>query len=1091
MRGIFTILIVLAFSAMNSSAQYTTTGSASTMAGCNDFEITPNSINQVGSVFGNTQIDLTTNFSLLWKVKFGCDNFGGEGMAFVFQPGPWSVGAGSYGLGYQGLTNTLAIEFDTRDNQGSGQIANWDIAGDHVSVMQNGVIDHSSADCLTGLPLDPISTLTGDVEDCAFHLVEFVWTAGATQTIEIRVDGATSLTYTGDMITNSLAGNNMVFYGWTGSTGPIFTNQQTVEVALCPDFTISPTNCPGQIINFTSNVQSQYPITQYDWDFDGTPLINGGPNPSFTYITAGNHPTTLTVTDNQGCTSDTVIDVGVGFLVNVSADDAIVCPGSTTILHAEGVPYTGNSCCFELHAYDLWSDGWGGAEVEVFVDGISVGTYAPPDLGGGSDYTEIFNFCWNIGQTIQLVVNGSLGLQPQESSVFLVDQNNDTIAFIESDFISGGTTWFDGASTTYTVDCGVPPPSYTYQWNNVPLLSSGTSTDPTATVPSGTYFVVDVTDPGTGCTISDSVFVDTYAGGTALISGSQTVCQGANANLTITFTGPTPYDIIVTGPGGPYIVNGITTSPYNFNVSQDGIYSITTFTSAGCPGVITPGTGDLTVIIPPNVDIEANATYCNGDVISALNVVSTNGGTVDWYNNSALNPPIIATGNSYLPTPGVGVTTYYAAESGLILGCQGPADSVVITVFQVPIAPLWLGQTTWCEDDFPTPVTASPELGGSITWYDANPVPGPATTLSTFASYSPTLTVGTFSIWVTETSNGCEGPASEVIYTVKPTPTAPAVAGQLSYCQGDIPTALTATPSLGGQIDWFNTNPTLLGSGTSFIPALNVGQTVINVFETLNGCTSDSTEIIINVDAAPTVDVAAQVSICFGDSISVTAANNGYSITWSLGQSGETVYLGPDSTTLVYVTATNPSCGFATDSILVIVNSLPNVIAGNDTVIGIGGEITLWASSPGSVTYTWVPSVNECVESDCSIIYDVPDQATVYVVFATDSKGCVSTDTVFVDINGYMDVFVPNIFSPNGDGFNDYLVVYGPRLFNYQIEIYDRWGKKIFISDEQKDYWDGKLNGSELSPQTFVYMLSGETVLGQRIVMEGNVSIIK
>ena len=1094
MTRVVSFLTLLAFSALTSYSQYTTTGSASLMAGCNEFEVTPNNSNLTGSFYGNTQIDLNTNFSLLWKVKFGCDNFGGEGMAFMFQPGPWAQGNGDYEMGYGGLLNTLAVEFDTRDNQGSGQVANWDIAGDHISLMQNGNIFHNSADCLTGLPLDPISTFTGDVEDCDFHLVEIAWTAGATQTIDVYVDGGLSLTYTGDMITNSLGGNNMVFYGWTGSTSTIvgFSNHQTVAVALCPDFTISPTNCPGQPITFTDNTQSQYPITQYDWDFDGVPLINGGPNPTHTYATGGSHPTTLTVTDNQGCTADTTIDVGVGFQVNVTADDAIVCPNGTTVLHAEGVPYVGNSCCFELHCYDIWSDGWGGTTVEVFVDGVSAGTYAPPDLGGGSAHTEIYNFCWNINQTIDLVINGTPGIQPQESSVFLIDQNGDTVADILSDFLSGGTTWFDGATTSYTVDCGVPPPAYTYQWNNAPLLSNDTDPDPTATVPSGTWFVVDVTDPGTGCTITDSIFVDTYAVGTAQISGSHTVCQGDNADLVVDFTGPTPYDITISGPGGPYNITGLTGSPYNFNVTQDGSYTITAFTSAGCPGTILPGTGDLTVIIPPVVDIEADATYCEGDVIAALNVVSANGGTVNWYDNPGLNPPVLATGNSFTPTPPVGVTTYYAAESELVLGCQGPSDQVTITVHQVPIAPVVVATTTWCEGDVPTPAVATPELGGNITWYDANPNPGPANVLSTFANYAPALTVPGFSIWVTETSNGCEGPATEVIYTVNPTPTPPVVNGNTSYCEGDVPTPLTATPSLGGQIDWYNTFNVNLGTGVNYTPGLTVGQTTIYVYESLNGCVSDSTEVIITVDAAPTVDVASQISICIGDSVQVTAANNGYAITWSTGQSGETVYLGPDSTQTIYVTATNPSCGFAVDSILVIVNDLPNISAGNDTLIGIGGEVSLWAGSTSSgVSFSWSPSVDECVESDCSIIYDVPDQATVYVVHATDANGCVNSDTVFVDINGYMDVFVPNIFSPNGDGWNDVLEVKGPRLFNYTIEIYDRWGKRVFISDEQKDFWDGTLNGSLLAPQTFVYMISGETVLGERIIKEGNVSIIK
>lgn len=1088
MRLLLTLLTLMVFSSTVVRAQYSTTGSASPMAGCNQFEITPNANTQTGSMYSNTQIDLTTNWSLLFEVTFGQDNFGGEGMAFVLQAGAWTTGAGDYGLGYQGLANTLAVEFDTRDNQGSGQINNWDIAGDHISLMQNGTIDHSSADCLTGLPLDPISTLTGDVEDGVSHLVEIIWTAGATQTIEIKVDGATSLTHSSDMITSALAGNTMVTWGWTGATS-IFSNQQLVGIALSPDFTFSATNCPGQVINFTDNTQSQNAITQYDWDFDGTVVTNGGPTPSHTFVTAGSHPVTLTVTDAAGCTADTTIDIGVGFDVNVSADDVLICPNTGTGLHADGVPYVGGTCCFELHCYDIWSDGWGGTEIEVFVDGTSAGTYAPPDLGGGGNHTEIFNFCWTNGANIELVVNGTPGIQPQESSVFLVDQNNDTIAQIESDFISGGTTWFDGASTTYTVDCGVPPPAYTYSWDNAGLLDNASSSDPNIlSLPSSTTFTVDVTDPNTGCVIQESILVETIPTGTIDISGTDQVCQGDNGDLTVTLTGPTPYDFTVSGPGGPYTIAGVMSSPYTFSASQDGTYTITAFTSNGCNGTIGGGSGDINVIVPPAVDIEADATYCEGETIADLTVVSTNGGNVTWYDDAGLTNTV-GTGNTY--TPGalsVGTHQFYATEAETVLGCVGPSDMVTITVNQVPIAPSWTGQTTYCEGDFASPITATPELGGSMTWYDDA---GLTNVVSTFANYAPPLNVGTTTYYVTETANGCEGPATAIPFTVYPTPTPPVVNGDTAYCEGELPTALTATPSIGGQIDWYNTLGINLGSGTSYTPGLTVGTTEIWVFETLNGCTSDSSIVTITVDPAPTVNVPDSVEICLGDSIQVTAANNGYAISWSDGQTGETVYLQEDTTTLITVVATNPACGFAEDSILLIVNDPPDITAGSDTLIGIGGEVTLWAESDNNVTYSWSPEVEECVTANCSDVYDVPDQATVYVVTATDNNGCTYSDTVLVDINGFMDVFVPNIFSPNGDGYNDLLEIKGPRLFNYSIEIYDRWGKRVFTSDEMKDFWDGTINGTELAPQTFVYMLSGETVLGERVVKEGNVSIIK
>jgi len=1086
MKKVLGIAILVAFSAIQSFGQFNTTGSGSAMAGCNEFEITPALNNQTGSMYSTTAVDLTTDFSLLFKVNFGCDGFGGEGMAFVLQPGAWATGSGAHGIGYQGLTNTVAIEFDTRDNQIAQN--NFDIPGDHISIMSNGNINHNLPSCLTGLPLDPISTLSSDVEDCQDHMVEIIWTAGGTQTLEVKVDGATSITHTSNMIGNDLGGATNVTWGWTGATS-IFNNQQTVQVALCPFFNYSATNCPGQAINFTDDSQSQNTIVQWDWDFDGTVVMNGGPTPTHTFVTGGNHPVTLTVTDDQGCVSDTVIDIGVGFEVTATSDDAIICPGTTTVLHAEGTPYVGNSCCFELHCYDFWDDGWSSAEVEVFVDGVSQGSYSHPDNGLGMTSTEIYTFCWDIGSVIDLVINIPGPSQPQESAVFLVDSNGDTIADILSDFMSGGSTWFNGATTQYTVDCGVTPPAYTYQWDNIPLLSSDTDPDPTATVNVNTTFTVDVTDPNTGCVISESVTVDVHPVPTATISGNETVCLGDDATLTLTLTGPTPWDVVIQGPSGTIPINGILASPHTFTVTEDGNYTINSYDGAGCPGDVTgSGTATVTVITPPTVSIAADATYCFGDTPVDLTVTSANGGTVNWYNNAALTGPPIGTGNTFTPGTAVGVTDYYAAESELVLGCEGPSDMVTITINPVPPAPVVTGNTIYCEGDLPTPNTGVATMGGNITWYDDMAL---TNVVSTFADYAPTLVVGTFNIYVTETALGCESLPTIVPYTVKPTPDAPVVTGTLLYCEGDVPTALTATPDLGGQISWQNINNITLGTGTTYTPPLTVGGVVYWVYEDLNGCISDSTEVIVNVDAAPMVSVTPQLYICLGDSILVTATNNGYDITWSTGQTGESVYLSPEETIDIVVTATNPSCGFAEDSLNIIVNPLPDVIAGNDTLIGIGGEVTLWAESSGTVIYSWLPEVDECVETNCSVIYDVPDQATVYVVFATDQNGCKNTDSVLVDINGYMDVFVPNIFSPNGDGYNDNLQVYGPRLFNYQIEIYDRWGKRVFRSNEQKDYWDGTINGSYLSPQTFVYMLSGETVLGERIVQEGNVSIIE
>lgn len=1072
------LLLTLLHFVFNANSQFTTTGSA-VLTSCGEWTITPESPNQLGSFYNNTTVNLTTNFNLLFSVNFGCDGFGGSGMYFVMRTGPWAVGTGGTGMGYSGMTgNSIGIEFDTYNDGG----AIWDVGADHIGLFKNGSVSHNPAnpDNLMA-PAVPTSIIpsSAEAEDCQDHTVEIVWTAGASQTLQVYVDGALSLTKTLDFVNTVFAGNPNVLWGWTASTG-VQDNVQKVGIALEPDFTISATNCPGQLINFTDNSFAQNTITNWSWDFGGlgTSTLQ---NPSFTFATAGSYPVELTITDAAGCTNSATIDVGVGFIVDPTADASPICPNGTTLLHANAEPYVGNSCCFDLVLGDLWDDGWAGNNVEVFVNGVSTGTYSPPANGAGGPYYHTYVLCFDHGEDVEIKINGNAF--PLECTYNLIDQNGDTVLSVPP----GASTWVNGSTQGFTVDCGIVPPAYTFVWDNAGMLDDEFIGDPTATVPSTTTFTVEVTDPNTGCTISDDVTVTTHPPVTATISGNQTICLGDNGTLPINFTGTPPFDVTISGPGGPYNLTGIATMIHNFTASQNGSYTITAVSGSGCTGTFS-GSGTITVITPPSVNIEASATYCNGDAIAPLTVVSGGTGTVNWYDNAALTGPPIATGTSFTPSPGVGTFTYYAATTEAVLGCEGPADNVVITVNPIPPAPSFTGPTEYCEGDLPTPLNGIASLGGSMTWYsDA----GLTTVLSTLNNYNPTLVVGTVTIYLTETANGCEGPSTTINVLVKPTPDAPVVTGDMLYCEGESPTPLTATPSIGGSISWENALGINVATGTTYTPPLTNGISTYTVTETLNGCEGPAATVNIEVQPAPMVSVTPSVTICLGDSVQVTALNNGYDITWSDSQSGETVYLGPDTTTMIVVTATNPLCGFEQDSILVVVNYKPEIEAGNDTIIGIGGEVELWAESAPNVTFTWIPEPMECLTENCSEIYDVPDQATVYVVIATDPIGCFNSDTVLVDINGYMEVFVPNIFSPNGDGHNDYLVINGPRLFNYYIQIYDRWGKLVFESTEQKEYWDGKLNGNDLAPQTFVYMLSGETVSGDRISVEGNVTTIK
>lgn len=1092
-KHLFTLLIVVYFSDVN--AQFTTNGDASDFS-CNCFEVTPDEADQLGSFYQDASVDLTTDFELKFTVNFGCEGAGGEGLAFVLQPAGWDDGLGAAGLGYQSIAgNSLTVEFDTRDNYSIGEEDNWDIPADHISLQDNGDTFHEAdnPNNLLGTPsglnigedATPHNIKPGfpEIEDCEDHLIEISWTAGVNQTIEVKVDGLVTLTYIGDMITEQFDGETSVLWGWTGSTG-IFTNLQTVCLAVQPDFVMSDALCTGDPIDFTDNSVSYYDITDWEWDFGGLG-DDSDPNPSFVFDEAGIYDINLTITDESGCENTITKTVQIGFEVEISADDEFVCLDGETILHAEGVPFEATECCFKLVMKDLWGDHWGSGtanEIEILVDGETYGSYTPTSYSPGTPTSDTVELCFDQGAELEFIIHGEDS--PSECSYFFLSEDDTEILYVDG---SEGGTWFEGASQTHTVDCGIDPPTYTYQWNNEDLLSDDTDSDPTATLTESTWFNVVITDEETGCAVIDSIFIGVHPPVNAVISGMDTVCLGDEGILTIAFEGPMPYTIDITGPDGPLpSITDIDTETYELIVSEDGDYIITAVTGAGCVGTFS-GTGNLEVITPFAVEVSEDATYCDGDELEDMVVIATDGGTIEWFNNPDLIPPVIGTGMTHTPDDILGTTTYYIVETESIFGCVGPIAEVTITINPVPPAPTYSGETIYCEGDIATEIVAIPTMDGNIIWYDDLPPDGEI--LAETDTYTPTLEFPGTIIYIVEELAGCISPPTAIEIIVNPTPDPPAVDGVLEYCEGDEATPLTATPTEGGEIEWRTEGGIVLASGTNYTPILIPGETEIHVVEVLGDCESEPTIIIITVLPAPYIIAPDSLAICKGDSVYVEVETNGELVVWSDGTIGTETWILADETTEYTITASNPGCGASSTTFTLVVNPPPYLETMEDTSVGLGGEIELWAYSTAAGVYEWNPDV-ACINSNCSEVVAFPSEPTMYYVEITDQNGCTSIDSIFVDINGIMELFVPNVFSPNNDGYNDILFVLGPKLSDFKFEIYDRWGKRVYYSKEQNKGWDGTFNGQLLAPQTFVYRLIGEDVTGKSHQVEGNVTII-
>ena len=145
-------------------------------------------------------------------------------------------------------------------------------------------------------------------------------------------------------------------------------------------------------------------------------------------------------------------------------------------------------------------------------------------------------------------------------------------------------------------------------------------------------------------------------------------------------------------------------------------------------------------------------------------------------------------------------------------------------------------------------------------------------------------------------------------------------------------------------------------------------------------------------------------------------------------------------------------------------------------------------------SYSWDPNdnLNPTKGTD---VEATPQESTLYTVIVEDIYGCRKTDTVWIVVNDVLCeepfVFVPNAFSPNGDGVNDVLYVRGDLLESIEFAVYDRWGEKLFETNTKLKGWDGSYKNKNCEPGVYVYYLHATCIGGVEYIHKGNVTLIR
>lgn len=379
----------------------------------------------------------------------------------------------------------------------------------------------------------------------------------------------------------------------------------------------------------------------------------------------------------------------------------------------------------------------------------------------------------------------------------------------------------------------------------------------------------------------------------------------------------------------------------------------------------------------------------------------------------------------------------------------------------------------------------------------------PSTYLDNATSANPLASPNqstTYNVFVTDPNSVCER-QGQVHVAVAP-PIVYELPSDTIICEENI--LLYANTDADIDIEW--------GVNNSFNPVLSeeaewstaVGASpyfYIRLTDEYNCTTIDSVQVNSH---AIQLSLDVEQTICLGDTLDITALATGGNISYEwtpadliVGdntQANISVAATTDTTLLLQL-SNEYGCDLDTSVQVNIFDFSPplEIMPVIDTILQ-GESVQLEATDRPGYTYSWSPATT-LSEADVYNPIASPEETTSYQLFITDANGCTNTASATVVIfdspciRPY--VFVPNVFSPNGDLLNDTWGIEAYAVESLHIEVYNRWGEKIFESNDVNNRWDGSFEGKALPPDVYGYYVELKCIGGESFVEKGNVSLMR
>jgi gliding motility-associated-like protein len=309
-----------------------------------------------------------------------------------------------------------------------------------------------------------------------------------------------------------------------------------------------------------------------------------------------------------------------------------------------------------------------------------------------------------------------------------------------------------------------------------------------------------------------------------------------------------------------------------------------------------------------------------------------------------------------------------------------------------------------------------------------------------------------------------------------------------TICSGTAPGTLSGQQPLGGNGTYtYLWEMTAEGYGQGFTPAPGVNNQADYTPPVLTQTTlfrrvvisdpcqqSTSNTVRIQVNPIPELPVVADAITCKGSPATLTASGAAGNFAWYASASGgQPLFTGKvfetpkiQSETIFYVESLAGGCTSARVPVKVDIYK-NGADAGPDVTIAKGQSTLLRAT--GGLSYSWSPATG-LSNASIQTPYAKPTETTTYTVTVKTSDGCISTDEVTVTV--IPRIIVSNGITPNGDGVNDTWVIKNIEYYpEAQVEVFNRWGNKVFSSKGYANPWDGTFNGQSLPVAAYYYVI--------------------